>query len=202
MKNKLVFAAGMAVGYVLGSRAGRESYEQLKTKAQELWNDPKVQDTVSSTTEAIKDKAPEVQESLKGALNKDGSGSDTLTKVKDAASDAADKAKNAASEGADKAKGAASEGADKAKDAANKGADKAKDGAEKAKGAASEGADKAKDGADKAKNAANKSGNSVKDASPVVEASGNTGPSGGDPYEVEEAPFQEQDKSTRPDLGK
>jgi hypothetical protein len=33
MKNKLVFASGMAAGYVLGTRAGRESYEKIRTKA-------------------------------------------------------------------------------------------------------------------------------------------------------------------------
>lgn len=76
MKNKLVFTAGMAVGYVLGTRAGRESYEQLRTKARELWNSPKVQDTVSSTTDTIKSKAPNVPGSLKGVLKKSGSGSD------------------------------------------------------------------------------------------------------------------------------
>lgn len=75
MKNKLVFAAGMAAGYVLGTRAGRESYEQIKTRAQELWNSPKVQDTVSSTTDTLKSKAPDVQNTLKGALKKNGSGS-------------------------------------------------------------------------------------------------------------------------------
>lgn len=173
MKNKLVFGAGMAVGYVLGTRAGRESYEQLKTKAQELWNDPKVQDTVSSTTDAIKDKAPEIQDSVKDALGKSGSdsGSDTLSKVKDAASKGADKAKDAASKGTEKAKDAAEKGTDKAKDAADKGSD------------------------------------SVKNASPVVKAtsdssSKNTGPSGGNPYEVEDTPFQEQDDDTRPELDK
>lgn len=180
MKNKLVFGAGVAVGYVLGTRAGRESYEQIKTKAQELWNDPKVQDTVSSTTEALKDKAPEVSESVKDALNKGGSdsGSDTVSKVKDAVSKGADKAKDAASD----AKEAASKGADQAKDAASKGADKAKD-------------------------AADKGSDSVKNASPVVPATGNsgsdqTGPSGGNPHEVEDTPFTAQDEDTRPNLGK
>ncbi len=75
MKNKLVFAAGMAAGYVLGTRAGRESYEQLRSKAQKLWNDPKVQEKVSSTTGTLKSKAPVVQDSLKGVLKKGGSGS-------------------------------------------------------------------------------------------------------------------------------
>jgi hypothetical protein len=74
VKNKLVFAAGMAAGYVLGTRAGRESYEQIKGKAQQLWNSPKVQDTVSSTTDTLKSTTPKVQQSLKGVLKKGGSG--------------------------------------------------------------------------------------------------------------------------------
>ncbi|MBG6184167.1 hypothetical protein IWX65_002138 [Arthrobacter sp. CAN_A214] len=71
MKNKLVFTAGMAAGYVLGSRAGRGSYEKIKTKATELWNNPKVQEKVSSTTESVKTKAPAMQEKLTGALKRD-----------------------------------------------------------------------------------------------------------------------------------
>ncbi|MHA7284090.1 YtxH domain-containing protein [Arthrobacter sp. TMS2-4] len=82
MKNKLVFAAGMAAGYVLGTRAGRESYEQLKSKAQKLWENPKVQDTVSSTTDTIKTKAPKVQDTLKGALKKGESASGKGGKAK------------------------------------------------------------------------------------------------------------------------
>lgn len=34
---------GGAVGYVLGTRDGRERYEQIKTQAQRLWSDLKVQ---------------------------------------------------------------------------------------------------------------------------------------------------------------
>jgi hypothetical protein len=37
MKNKLILGAGIAVGFILGSRAGRGSYEQLRDAAQELW---------------------------------------------------------------------------------------------------------------------------------------------------------------------
>lgn len=73
MKNKLVFTAGMAAGFVLGARAGRDSYEKIKTKAQELWGNPKVQETVSSTAETIKNKAPEVQDAVKDGLKNIGS---------------------------------------------------------------------------------------------------------------------------------
>ena len=70
MKNKLVFAAGMAAGYVLGSRAGRDSYDKLKTRADELWNNPKVQETVADTASTLKHKMPEVQEQAGDAVKK------------------------------------------------------------------------------------------------------------------------------------
>ena len=70
MKNKIVFATGLAAGYVLGTRAGRESYEVLKAKAGELWNSPRVQESVSGATGVIKDKLPAVQEQAGGAVKK------------------------------------------------------------------------------------------------------------------------------------
>lgn len=70
MKNKLVFATGLAVGYVLGTRSGRERYEKLRTKAKELWQNPKVQETVSEAAGTIKDKAPALQEQAAEALRK------------------------------------------------------------------------------------------------------------------------------------
>ena len=48
MKNKAVFLAGAGVGYVLGTRAGRQQFEVIKTKATTLWNDPRVQSKVST----------------------------------------------------------------------------------------------------------------------------------------------------------
>jgi hypothetical protein len=43
MRYRLPFLAGMAAGYVLGARAGRERYEQIKQAAQKLAGNPKVQ---------------------------------------------------------------------------------------------------------------------------------------------------------------
>lgn len=45
-KLTLLIAAG--AGYVLGSRAGRERYEQIKQQTTKAWNNPKVQDTVDT----------------------------------------------------------------------------------------------------------------------------------------------------------
>lgn len=62
--SKMSFLAGMGVGYVLGARAGRQRYEQIKTGAQGVWNNPKVQDTVSHAQEFAAQKAPEVQHKI------------------------------------------------------------------------------------------------------------------------------------------
>ncbi len=45
MRAKWVFIAGIGVGYVLGSRAGRERYEQLMATARRVKDNPTVQET-------------------------------------------------------------------------------------------------------------------------------------------------------------
>ena len=77
MVKKMTFLAGIGVGYLIGSKAGRE-------KIRSLWNDPKVQDTVNQGSEWAKQKAPGIQE-----------------KVTEAAKDAAASAKDAASQAKD-----------------------------------------------------------------------------------------------------
>jgi flagellar biosynthesis/type III secretory pathway ATPase len=49
-----------AVGYVLGSRAGRERYEQIKRQAQKAWNRPVVQGAVDDVEQAVRSKASDV----------------------------------------------------------------------------------------------------------------------------------------------
>jgi hypothetical protein len=70
VKGKLVFGAGLALGFVLGSKSGRSAYESLKTKSRELWHNPTVQDKVHEATGAVKDKAPGVAEHLTEAAKK------------------------------------------------------------------------------------------------------------------------------------
>ncbi len=53
MKSRLMFVIGAGVGYVLGTRAGREKYEQLAAKVEELWQHPTVQQGVAGGQEAI-----------------------------------------------------------------------------------------------------------------------------------------------------
>jgi hypothetical protein len=57
-KIPLLLAAG--VGYVLGARAGRGRYEQIKTGAQKVAGDPRVQAAKDKATDAAKGKAGEV----------------------------------------------------------------------------------------------------------------------------------------------
>ena len=38
MRGKMLLVVGLATGYVLGSRAGRERYEQIKAGADKVWN--------------------------------------------------------------------------------------------------------------------------------------------------------------------
>jgi hypothetical protein len=62
MRGKILIVAGLAVGYVLGARAGRERYEEIKRAATKFWNDPRVQHQVENVEDFAKDKAPEVAE--------------------------------------------------------------------------------------------------------------------------------------------
>ena len=55
MRGKIAFVLGAAVGYVLGSRAGRERYEQIKRGAKTLWNTEPVQQGVGVVQGAVGD---------------------------------------------------------------------------------------------------------------------------------------------------
>jgi hypothetical protein len=44
MRGKLWFIGGLAAGFVLGARAGREKYEELVRNARMVWDHPTVQE--------------------------------------------------------------------------------------------------------------------------------------------------------------
>jgi oxygen-dependent protoporphyrinogen oxidase len=62
MRGKLLFAAGAAVGFVLGARAGRERYEQIKAGAARLWESPAVQKQVRAVEDYVAEKVGEFPE--------------------------------------------------------------------------------------------------------------------------------------------
>jgi hypothetical protein len=70
MRGKILFATGLAVGYVLGTRAGRERYEQLKRAAQGFWNDPRVQRRVDQVEGFVRENAAEVVEFVSDGAKK------------------------------------------------------------------------------------------------------------------------------------
>ncbi|MGX5654807.1 hypothetical protein ACWKWC_08565 [Geodermatophilus nigrescens] len=49
---KLTLGIGLGIGYVLGARAGRESYERIVSSAQGLLGRPEVQQTLDKAREA------------------------------------------------------------------------------------------------------------------------------------------------------
>lgn len=64
MRGKLVLLVGIGIGYVLGARAGRERYEEIKRAVRGFWNDPRVQHQVQNVEDFAKDKAPDVVDFL------------------------------------------------------------------------------------------------------------------------------------------
>jgi hypothetical protein len=73
MKGKLLLLAGAAVGYVFGTRAGRERYEQIKESVNKAWKDPRVQEKVTEAeqfvSETAKNTVPQVQEKFTEAVD-------------------------------------------------------------------------------------------------------------------------------------
>lgn len=58
MKKRLILLAGLGAGFVLGTRAGRQSYEKLKGQVTQWWEDPRVQESVQKATDTVKEQAP------------------------------------------------------------------------------------------------------------------------------------------------
>lgn len=61
---KLAFIAGIAVGYVLGARAGRRRYEQIRKAAKNLWETDSVQRGVHQAQEFAKERVGDVADSM------------------------------------------------------------------------------------------------------------------------------------------
>ncbi|MER8086031.1 YtxH domain-containing protein [Streptomyces sp. NPDC058316] len=57
MRYRLTFIAGLALGYVIGTRAGRERYEQMKKSARQFAQNPAVRNTAESAARSSRDLA-------------------------------------------------------------------------------------------------------------------------------------------------
>jgi hypothetical protein len=66
MKKLMLLVAGGA-GYVLGTRAGRERYDQIVGAVTKVRNDPRVQEKTQRAVDAAKQQAPVVADKVTSA---------------------------------------------------------------------------------------------------------------------------------------
>ncbi|MER5768234.1 YtxH domain-containing protein [Streptomyces sp. NPDC001985] len=52
MRYKLTFVVGLAIGYVIGTRAGRERYEQMRKSARQFSQNPAVRNAAESAVQS------------------------------------------------------------------------------------------------------------------------------------------------------
>jgi hypothetical protein len=138
MKGKILFVVGVGVGYVLGTRAGRERYEQIRAAAEKVWNQPSVQQGVGTVKDFASARVGDLGDTvLDGVKNLIGSATKssgaTKADVNRAARDAkaniskaADAAKSAVDDAASKLGGAVDDAADVASESASKPAGRTK----------------------------------------------------------------------------
>lgn len=132
---------GLAVGYVLGTRDGRERYDAIKAKVDEFWENPRVRKARKDVEAYARQQAPIIRERAEAAA-KAAPGA-----VADFSKDVADKvsttAKDVASKTTATAKDVAAKTSATAKDVADKATATAKDVASKVSDTASDVRDQA-----------------------------------------------------------
>lgn len=70
MRGKILFLVGLGVGYVLGTKAGRERYEQIRSRAKGVWESEPVQRQVDRAGDFVRERAPEVAGQVEKQLRK------------------------------------------------------------------------------------------------------------------------------------
>ncbi|MFJ6653319.1 hypothetical protein ACIQLJ_11040 [Microbacterium sp. NPDC091313] len=110
MKGKAGLVIGLAAGYVLGTRAGRERYEQIKSQWLKVWNTDPVQKQVdkakafgASAAKAVPSALWNGAKRVTNAASGSGSVSDKAQRAGTAAKSAARDVKDAVDESLDDA---------------------------------------------------------------------------------------------------
>ncbi|MET0840406.1 MAG: hypothetical protein ABWY19_16620 [Marmoricola sp.] len=62
--NRLPLLIAGGIGYVLGAKAGRERYDQLRSQFDKFISDPRVQEKTHQAADLAKEKAPIVKDKL------------------------------------------------------------------------------------------------------------------------------------------
>lgn len=74
---KTSFLVGFAAGYTLGAKAGRERYDQIVDKANEVMGNPRVQAATQQVTDTVREKAPAMANAVTEKVSGGGSKDDT-----------------------------------------------------------------------------------------------------------------------------
>ena len=80
--SKSVTRAAFGAGYVLGSRAGRERYEQLRSAYEKVKNDPRVQERAHQAADLAKEKAAPVADAVREKVTETAGAAATAAKGK------------------------------------------------------------------------------------------------------------------------
>jgi len=65
---KMCLLVAAAIGFILGSRTGREPYDRLELAARRLAKRPEVQRAVDSVTRTVQEQGEDVAESVKAKV--------------------------------------------------------------------------------------------------------------------------------------
>ncbi|QYH36491.1 protoporphyrinogen oxidase [Salinibacterium sp. M195] len=146
----LILGFGIAVGYVVGARAGRERYDQMKGKATEVWESPRVSKARTSVEDYARTQAPILRDRAEAVVKATpGFVTETAKDVAENARDLAGSARETAKELAESASGTAKRIAGNARESAKELTDRASETARGAVGRVTETADDVRDNATK-----------------------------------------------------
>lgn len=87
MRGKLLFAAGLAAGYVIGARAGRPAYDAIRDRAAALRDDPTVRSAGAKAERKFEEAAPKVAAAAEGVARTGRAALDGTTSAGDGAGD-------------------------------------------------------------------------------------------------------------------
>ena len=84
---KFSFVVGFGAGYLVGTRAGRQQFDKIKSASQQVWQNPRVQSGVHRVEEKVTQVAKEqaaavtdkVAETVKSRINGNGNGNDSFS---------------------------------------------------------------------------------------------------------------------------
>jgi deferrochelatase/peroxidase EfeB len=111
----LLLGIGLGVGYVLGTRDGRERYEQMKSWVTGVWEDPRVKRARKDVEDYARQQAPIIRERAEAAAKAaPGVAKDAAAKVAATAKDVAHTVGDTAKDLADRADDTAKDLADRA----------------------------------------------------------------------------------------